>query len=171
MTATKTILDHCDCLCDESAQVQTYGKGRVCAERGCKTVLSAYNPDEYCSVHRKADDSLHYWQYRFKVCAVCGQVKSVARFRKGSDVCGLCEKAEQRRREQAKVIALGKPRTCTKCGRTYPTTHQYWVLRPGKDGELRANGRCRKCRNEHYAEHYYQRRYGMSREEYQSRSA
>lgn len=29
----------------------TYPKGRVCAEPGCGTILTRYNPDPYCSVH------------------------------------------------------------------------------------------------------------------------
>ena len=30
---------------------ETFPKGRTCAERGCKTVLSSYNESERCSLH------------------------------------------------------------------------------------------------------------------------
>jgi hypothetical protein len=33
----------------------TYGRGRVCAMSGCRTVLSRYNPTSRCSCH----DELH----------------------------------------------------------------------------------------------------------------
>lgn len=32
---------------------KTYPKGRVCAQPGCDTRLSMYNPEEYCALHEK----------------------------------------------------------------------------------------------------------------------
>lgn len=32
---------------------KTYGEGRVCADQTCSTMLSQYNPQEYCNLHRK----------------------------------------------------------------------------------------------------------------------
>ena len=32
-------------------RVPTYGNGRVCEVWGCTTILSAYNPSHFCSVH------------------------------------------------------------------------------------------------------------------------
>jgi hypothetical protein len=29
----------------------TFGRGRLCAASGCRTHLSAYNPDNCCSLH------------------------------------------------------------------------------------------------------------------------
>lgn len=34
-------------------RVAVYGRGRVCAEPSCATVLSAYNPSAYCCLHEK----------------------------------------------------------------------------------------------------------------------
>lgn len=33
---------------------ETYGKGRICAEDDCDTVLSRYNPDDVCGTHDAA---------------------------------------------------------------------------------------------------------------------
>lgn len=32
----------------------TYGEGRTCSARGCKTILSRYTPTDRCSVHMHA---------------------------------------------------------------------------------------------------------------------
>jgi hypothetical protein len=31
--------------------LRTYGRGRVCAARGCRTRLSSYNPTKSCCIH------------------------------------------------------------------------------------------------------------------------
>ena len=36
-------------------EVRSFGEARVCAADGCRTHLSRYNPDSYCSVHRGWD--------------------------------------------------------------------------------------------------------------------
>lgn len=33
---------------------RTFARGRVCAERGCGTVLSIYNPGSRCAIHAPA---------------------------------------------------------------------------------------------------------------------
>ena len=35
--------------------VRSFGSARTCANDGCETRLSRYNPDSYCSVHRGWD--------------------------------------------------------------------------------------------------------------------
>jgi hypothetical protein len=35
--------------------VRSFGAARTCAADGCRTKLSRYNPDSYCSVHRGWD--------------------------------------------------------------------------------------------------------------------
>jgi hypothetical protein len=40
----------------------TYGKGRVCASRGCNVILSQYNPTDYCSVHEGEGFYPRSWQ-------------------------------------------------------------------------------------------------------------
>jgi len=37
-----------------SDRIPAYGRGRVCRESGCDTLLSTYNPALYCSVHAAA---------------------------------------------------------------------------------------------------------------------
>jgi hypothetical protein len=34
-------------------RVRTYSEGRVCAEPGCATVLSVYNPSSRCALHQR----------------------------------------------------------------------------------------------------------------------
>lgn len=34
---------------------KTYPSGRVCSEEGCNTILSVYNPEEFCSLHENSD--------------------------------------------------------------------------------------------------------------------
>jgi hypothetical protein len=36
-------------------EVRSFGDARVCMADGCQTMLSRYNPDSYCSVHRGWD--------------------------------------------------------------------------------------------------------------------
>jgi hypothetical protein len=33
--------------------VRTFGHGRVCSAEGCTTVLSLYNPSDFCAVHER----------------------------------------------------------------------------------------------------------------------
>jgi len=35
---------------------KAFGVGRICAEPGCETLLSRYNPDTLCSLHADEDD-------------------------------------------------------------------------------------------------------------------
>ena len=41
-----------------SDRIPAYGRGRVCEEPGCGTLLSNYNPAHFCSVHDAAQSSL-----------------------------------------------------------------------------------------------------------------
>ena len=47
-------------------RLTTYGSGRVCAADGCSTVLSSYNPSQYCCLHGHgwAGDRSEQRQYR-----------------------------------------------------------------------------------------------------------
>ena len=44
--------------------VRTYGDGRVCAARGCVTLLSRYNPSEFCAVHGRSAVDLGEHRHR-----------------------------------------------------------------------------------------------------------
>jgi hypothetical protein len=37
-----------------SDRIPAYGSGRICEASGCGTLLSTYNPGNYCSVHDAA---------------------------------------------------------------------------------------------------------------------
>ena len=36
-----------------SDRVRSYSEGRVCAEPGCSTLLSVYNPSSRCAIHQR----------------------------------------------------------------------------------------------------------------------
>ena len=44
------------CSGPRSDRVRIYGEGRVCAEPGCTTLLSVYNPSSRCAVHQRRGD-------------------------------------------------------------------------------------------------------------------
>ena len=44
--------------------VKTYGDGRICAAPGCMTVLSRYNPSEYCAHHSRSAGAAEHRQRR-----------------------------------------------------------------------------------------------------------
>jgi len=44
--------------------VKTFGDGRVCAAPGCSTVLSRYNPSEFCALHARSDAGGEHRQRR-----------------------------------------------------------------------------------------------------------
>jgi len=35
----------------QARRVRVHQRGRICAEAGCATILSIYNPSKYCSAH------------------------------------------------------------------------------------------------------------------------
>ena len=53
---------------------RTHGKGRVCGHPGCETIVSQYNPSDYCGVHDRLHavrfdiDSLLFTTKRCPVC-------------------------------------------------------------------------------------------------------
>lgn len=82
---------------------QTYGKGRVCGHEGCGTVLSEYNPHDYCTMHEDEqwDSLLHECtEAGMWVCPRCGKPRRPAyldwradrRAKDGfSAICRKCE--------------------------------------------------------------------------------
>jgi hypothetical protein len=38
-----------------SDRIKSFGRGRVCEVWGCNTILSAYNPAQFCSAHDPVD--------------------------------------------------------------------------------------------------------------------
>ena len=41
-------------------EILSYGQGRTCASRGCRTQLSRYNKDALCWTHAEALEALKY---------------------------------------------------------------------------------------------------------------
>ena len=41
-----------------SDRIRFYGQGRVCAQPGCTTLLSMYNPSSRCAVHQRRSDAI-----------------------------------------------------------------------------------------------------------------
>lgn len=37
-----------------SDRIKAYGRGRICEAGGCTTILSTYNPAQFCSTHDRA---------------------------------------------------------------------------------------------------------------------
>ena len=68
--------------------VTTYPAGRVCACPECETVLSVYNPSEFCGAHQPEPD-MHYCGMDFVVCPECGEVAQI-KSRKAPPRCGCC---------------------------------------------------------------------------------
>jgi hypothetical protein len=40
--------------------VRTFGRGRVCRADGCATVLSLYNPSDFCALHEERVDLVEF---------------------------------------------------------------------------------------------------------------
>lgn len=59
-----------------SDRIRRYHVGRVCAEPGCDTVLSMYNPSSRCAVHQRRSDVLPLRRLAAQEvergCAQCG---------------------------------------------------------------------------------------------------
>ena len=41
-------------------RVRAYGRGRICDEPGCTTLLSIYNPSTRCALHQQRDAVLRF---------------------------------------------------------------------------------------------------------------
>jgi hypothetical protein len=84
--------------------IPAYARGRVCAEPGCETHLSIYNPSPFCALHAvKGDAATRRAASRSpleeRVCGNCGGLFTTnnPRRRYCSDACRM--KAWARRRE------------------------------------------------------------------------
>ncbi len=57
-------------------RVKAYRMGRVCAEPGCTTILSIYNPSPRCAVHQREAQMLRFrrvtMQEELRHCIHCG---------------------------------------------------------------------------------------------------
>ena len=88
-------------LVTEEMRVRTYGKGRVCSHDGCTTVLSSYNPDDFCYLHDAGgahDPAADEW-WR---CGECGD-QFPAETTKRDGRCPPCYRAKERRRYARRV--------------------------------------------------------------------
>jgi len=102
-----------DYLNDTANWVQTYPAGRVCAHDGCATILSRFNKDATCDLHKPEPDFLCYHGKQFRQCA-CGAVIG-----RKSEVCRECADAERtaarvRRGNAARLRTTAKPNAIQK---------------------------------------------------------
>ena len=157
----------------------TYGEGRICGYDGCRTVLSRYNPGSYCAAH-EALEPPDCWLY-YKPCSVCGEVKHAAvfeadetRWDRRGEVCSCCRRVaeiEAARRAKRKVDHR-KLRAVLRVVPTVMRCRQCGAEKPFDDDHFRgkANGSrshmCLECSRRIERERYYQKRYGMTRQEF-----
>lgn len=125
-----------DLILDKANWVETYPVGRVCSHAGCETVLSMYNADDACELHRVPEPE---WKWRgiwVTYCPYCGETRAVSAKHAGVHVCIKC----MRKSELAKDIAA-EEKTCTRCGRDLPL-HEFCLAGNTKSGR---GSRCREC--------------------------
>lgn len=86
---------------------ETYGEGRVCSHESCGTVLSRYNSDDFCALHKPPEQpGVHeYCGLSFRECRRCHVVKELRQYAQGDEVCHECRNylkrmAEARRRKR-----------------------------------------------------------------------
>lgn len=118
-----------DFLAYEVDRPKTYPRGRRCAHEGCATVLSVYNPDEFCGAHLPEPDPLEYHGYRFKHCLDCGEIIRAR--------ATYCKRCESKHRDKSGLL-----RKCRYCGQELPETAEHWSY----IGKLHvAIGTCKSC--------------------------
>ena len=98
-----------DFLIDQANWQQTYSAGRVCKLGGCKTVLSIYNPSEWCARHEPKPD-WHYQGMDFAPCEDCGEIIQVRKDRPGRK-CRPCSEASRKKLTE---------KECPRCGLVKP---------------------------------------------------
>jgi hypothetical protein len=74
-----------DKIFNDSQHLETYPKGRRCKHENCITVLSVYNPSEYCMTHEPEEDPMTYGGFTFRICARCEVVKDIRDYEKIGD--------------------------------------------------------------------------------------
>jgi hypothetical protein len=138
---------------------ETYPAGRRCHEPGCITVLSVYNPEDYCGAHEGRHVSMSYGGMNFAVCDHCHSVYEARYFlgRKGSKdtVCRSCRHKEALERLRGPGAITHK--VCTNCGESKPRTAQFWGMQANKGGNVTAQGCCRTCKSKRDRERYQAR--------------
>lgn len=149
-------------ICDAA---MTFLAGRVCAHEGCNTVLSRYNPDDYCALHcvpeedepiepvrRRARPILYTYDGR-RICTSCGQAypptteyfhRSKSHTSGLNPECKACAN-ERNRRDRAKFrkgeVKGVKRKQCRVCGRRLPLDQ----FEPSSRAKSGLSNRCREC--------------------------
>ena len=146
-----------DVLIDEEHWVRSYGKGRICTEDGCTTILSMYNPESRCELHKLVDTS-RVAPTGFRRCVDCGEVlpadeenfattnttRGEKHWRNIRHVCRLCWAARRTdpthmRSRYATGVEQATVRVCTRCGIEKPLSREHF----GYDGKGRTGFRYR----------------------------
>lgn len=95
----------------QARRVRSYQRGRVCAQAGCGTILSIYNPSKYCTVHAALGAGGRrrgIRQIREVACEHCGTVFATGNQTRKycSDRCRMAAFA---RRKRAALRAADSP--------------------------------------------------------------
>ncbi len=134
----------------------TYSRGRTCAYGGCRTVLSQYNPDEYCAAHiRKAPESkpTDLGTY-YKACKACGYWKDGRAYAKDeahwdglAEVCKRCAKKKPATTKNEDLAAWrnkGRTQVCKHCADELPARLEYFSWK--RDAKFLLDTVCKRCR-------------------------
>jgi hypothetical protein len=87
-------------------RVRIHQRGRICAQTGCDTILSVYNPATYCAAHVSQSPGARRrrlsQQPRVVACESCGQAFSTSNERRRfcSDRCRMAAFARRKRARQ-----------------------------------------------------------------------
>lgn len=161
-----------------------YAAGRRCCHDGCKTILSRYNGDETCELHRPPPNFMRRYGITFRVCDTCGKLdqtsKSFRRLSRGhSTTCLGCEQKQKRAADKAAKLKTARAKAtagavrgclrmvrCSKCKALKPANSKHFTIR--LDG--RRSSTCLVCERKRNNDRYYIKTYGMTRDEYRGNS-
>jgi endogenous inhibitor of DNA gyrase (YacG/DUF329 family) len=103
----------------QANRVRVHQRGRICAQAGCATILSIYNPAKYCSAHLEQVQRGRRGATRLALavdCESCGagfETRNPRR-RYCSDRCRMAAFARRKRaaqRERALAVSGARPAT------------------------------------------------------------
>jgi len=136
----------------------TMPRGRVCAESGCATRLSIYNPEPFCALHAGDDEAAIPETYCR--CRNCGRVlpHTAAFFhrdRKAAppglrNLCKECRNGRNRDYQIQRDVVRKETKRCPHCGRARPLTLRWWYQQKWGAGVGRWSSWCIPCHRERH---------------------
>ena len=95
------------------SRVQVHARGRICAVEHCATILSAYNPSRFCSLHDRQDpvrrQSARSRPVEERTCPQCGHFFQTTNPKRRfcSDRCRMAAFQVRRKRAESGLIDAG----------------------------------------------------------------